>query len=74
MTMHYQTAHAVEQTKAVAPIRCKLEADCYYHLRAANGEKRVIGAGSANTCLANAQWPKRGANAVLWVNARAVEA
>jgi hypothetical protein len=38
----------------------------WYLLRADNGERKVIAAGSANTVLANSGWPIYGKNALLW--------
>ena len=74
--MHYQTEHALAKAAMheLGTIRATLKDDGYYYLRAANGERRVIASGSANTAWANAGWPKRGANAVIWWYARPVEA
>ena len=71
--MHYQTEHALSQARMddAMPIRCtKYDKNGYYHLRGANGEKRVIAAGTANTAWANAEWPRYGKWAVLWAHAR----
>ena len=38
----------------------------WYLLRADNGERRLIAAGTAETVLANAGWPTYGKNALLW--------
>ncbi len=67
--MHYQTEGALSNAHIndLMPIRCvKLDSNGYYHLRAANGEKRTVAAGTANTAWANAQWPKIGKWAVIW--------
>ena len=70
--MHYQVEDALSRCRQrdLTPIR-KLwnKTGDGYILTAANGEKRHIYMGSANTALANAGWPKYGENAVLWVNA-----
>ncbi len=68
--MNYQVEDAINQTDDLRPIRSTLK-DGYYHLTARNGDRRTIAAGRANTVLANADWPKRGKNSVLWVNAAA---
>jgi heat shock protein HspQ len=72
--MHYNTEHAISKAAMadLGAIRRELKDDGYYHLRAANGERRVIASGSANTAWANAGWPKRGANAVIWWHAKPV--
>jgi hypothetical protein len=50
-------------------VRCTYK-NGWYVLTADNGEKRTIAAGTANTVLANANWPTRGKNALLWRYAR----
>lgn len=67
--MRHDVQDAMNQTEEIRPIRSELRADGYYHLRARDGQRRVIGSGHANTVLANAGWPRRGEAAVLWVHA-----
>lgn len=74
--MHYQTEHALSHCRMndLMPIRKEwAKSGDAYILRAANGEKRWIFTGSAQTALANAHWPKVGKNAVLWMAARNYE-
>lgn len=71
--MHYQTEYALSLCRAndLLPIRKEwAKSGDAYILRAANGEKRWIFTGSAQTALANARWPKIGRNAVLWIHSR----
>lgn len=71
--MHYQTEHALSHCRMndLMPIRRTWAKNTEaYVLRAANGEKRWIFTGTAQTALANAGWPKLGKNAVLWMAAR----
>lgn len=74
--MHYQTEDAVSRCRQrdLMPIRCTMtDSGNHYILRAANGERRSIATGSAHTALANADWPKFGKNAVLWMQANPIE-
>jgi len=68
--MHYQVEDALSRCRQrdLTPIRKLFTGDGYI-LTAANGEKRHIYMGSAQTAWANAGWPKYGANAVLWIYA-----
>jgi hypothetical protein len=64
--MHPQVMNALKWTEEIRPIRSCLSVHGWYHLSAANGERRINGAGTANSVLANAGWPHRGRNALLW--------
>lgn len=65
--MRYQTEYALQQARMdeLMPIRSSFDGS-YYTLTSAKGDKRHIGAGSANTAWANADWPHAGKWAVLW--------
>jgi len=71
--MNCNVEYAIRQTEDsdLTPIRCRLGDDGYYHLRAANGDRRSIAAGSGHTVLANAGWPKKWKNPCLWIYAAA---
>jgi hypothetical protein len=74
--MHYQTQDALSRCRQrdLTPIRCRWnQRGNGYILTAATGEKRHIYTGSAHTALANAEWPKYGRNAVLWINADSIK-
>lgn len=67
--LHYEVADCLASAHIadLMPIRCtRLDANGYYHLRAANGDTKTVASGSAQTAWGNAAWPKRGKWAVLW--------
>ena len=71
--MHHTVKYALERHAEDLPIRADRRADGYYHLHSRTGERRVIGSAAANTVLANADWPTRGGNVLLWMHARPLD-